>query len=286
MPLAPGTEQLDALRKLRSDRGLLLQYQMQWRSGDAAESMKGMLFSTLTDIGAEVLSMASVDLLTVGQSDKAWNEIWLIEFPGPDEVMRHINSNEFKEVTADMADIEVIVASVPPRAVRRVLKLLNLLLPLLPASRAGRGMPEEELQGGINPTAKQFEAFQAADQANPIHMFNLLKFHERAKYQNGDRGKTGRQAYENGYGKVAMECFLRLGGRIVMFGRYRFTLIGRKGDTAASAWDEIAVVQYPNRPAFTRMLSTPRYIRALEHRHAGLALTRLWSATPLKAYCK
>jgi uncharacterized protein (DUF1330 family) len=122
--------------------------------------------------------------------------------------------------------------------------------------------------------------FRAADQSRPIHMFNLLKFHQRAAYADGDHQLSGRKAYETHYGKVAMSCFLRLGGRIVAVGRYRLTLLGAGGDPAVDSWDEIAVVQYPNRPAFEHMLSNPGYVAALEHRHAGLAETQLWSATP------
>lgn len=281
----PSAAQLNGLMALQAARPLLLQYHFGQHKTSANSAVPQNLESSVKAAGGRMLSAAAVDLLAIGQATEHPAHILLAEFPGPASVYEHISSASMADLLQQAGAVEIIVATAPSRGMRRIISLLNRLLPLLPAPRRGRDMPEEELRGGINPTPQQFADMQKADQTRPIHMFNLLKFHDRARYADGDRGRTGRQAYEKGYGQVAMNCVLRLGGRIVALGRYRLTLVGANGDPAPTAWDEIAVIQYPGRPAFVRMVSSPYYLAALEHRHAGLKSTLVWSSTPAEAYC-
>ena len=55
-----------------------------------------------------------------------------------------------------------------------------------------------EVQNAVIPTAKQMESFLSPHADAPIFMVNLLKFRERAKYEDG-RGSelTGRDAYQS-----------------------------------------------------------------------------------------
>lgn len=282
----PSTAQSAYLQALAPKGPVLLQYHITWGINEDREAHADHLIEAIHELSGRLLSIASVDLLAIGESKESSDEIWLLEFPNIALVRAHIDSPEVQAVFAELDSLTVYLASTPPPRMLRVLKWMNRLLPLLPAYRSADKMPEEELQGGINPTKQQFATFEQADQRCTVHMFNLLKFHDRARYPDGDRGRSGRRAYEDGYGRVAMACFLRLNGRIIMLGRYRMTLIGAGGEVAADAWDEIAVIQYPNRPAFVRMVSTPRYIRALQHRHAGLVRTQVWSTSPGVEYCQ
>lgn len=284
----PSPQQLDSLQALPAGRSLLLQYQWHWpvekNARDSSQALTADCLDALAAAGAHVMSRAKVDLLAIGNTEANWSELWLVEFPDADTVQQQLQHPSFNALLEAAETVEVVVASPPHPKMQKVIRLLNRVMPWLPKPKHGRDMRLAELQGGINPTAVQMQAFQAADQSRPVHMFNLLRFHERAQYPEGDRGRSGQQAYEEGYGKVAVSCFLRLGGKIIAAGRYRMTLIGADGDPALDAWDEIAIVQYPNRPAFLHMLSNPQYIKALEHRHAGLAKTELWSTAPRAEY--
>lgn len=274
MTFRPGDQQLQALRELNPARSLLVQYQLKGDSG-SDDLVQGIRQS-----GGRLLSHARVDLLAVGETEKSWSGMLLAEFPDRALLESHITDKAVTAALGRYEDVTVLIASPPPPKVRKVISLLNRVIPWLPGPRKGGELPESELNGGINPTVAQMQAFRGADQKCPIHMFNLLKFHDRARYEDGDHGKSGQQAYEQGYGKVAVSCFLRLGGAVVALGRYRLTLIGAGDDPAPEAWDEVAIVQYPNRPAFEHMVSNPRYQSALVHRHAGLAMTELWSTAP------
>lgn len=267
--------QWQALQALPAERPVLLQYHWQWTGQTPDE-----IASVLKVPGARLISRATVDLLAIGASSQRWSEIWLLEYTNPAAVQSHVQGKEMQSLIQAATSAEILVASPPPPRARKVIGLLNRVLPWLPAPRRGVDLPVEELRGGINPTPEQMQALSVAEQNRPVHMFNLLRFYDHALYPEGDRGLSGRQAYEIGYGRVAMSCVLRLGGQIVTLGRYRFTLLGAAGDPARNAWNEIAVIQYPHRRAFLHMLSNRGYIRALEHRHAGLAETQVWSASP------
>ena len=54
-----------------------------------------------------------------------------------------------------------------------------------------------EVENAVIPTAAQMEGFLSPDAGEPIFMVNLLKFRERAEYEDG-RGSelSGREAYQ------------------------------------------------------------------------------------------
>ena len=54
-----------------------------------------------------------------------------------------------------------------------------------------------EVENAVIPTAAQMEGFLSPDAEEPIFMVNLLKFRERAEYEDGrDSELTGREAYQ------------------------------------------------------------------------------------------
>jgi len=135
----------------------------------------------------------------------------------------------------------------------------------------------------VDPSAAQIEKVVAdsATITGPIRMINLLKFREEADY--GDTadpavsGKsTGAQAYAR-YGEVAMGQVQSVGGSQFYAGLADMTVIGPESES----WDLVAIVEYPSRAAFLKMVSQPEYQACVYHRAAGLADTRLIMTTPL-----
>ncbi|MGK2740867.1 DUF1330 domain-containing protein [Tepidicaulis sp. LMO-SS28] len=125
----------------------------------------------------------------------------------------------------------------------------------------------------IEPTKEQFTAFSQADQDQPIAMINLLKFREKADYPEGaaEAGGTGAEAYAR-YGAVAQKKIEEVGGRIVWGAPQQMVMIG---DDEKDLYDSVAVVFYPSRAAFLRMIAMPDYQEAAKHRAAGLAFQKL-----------
>jgi uncharacterized protein (DUF1330 family) len=124
----------------------------------------------------------------------------------------------------------------------------------------------------IDPTPAQLEAFSNADRDAPICMLNLLKFRDKAVYDDGRDagGISGMEAY-NLYGAVAARKIGEVGGKILWGAPIDMTVIGDARDD----WDMTVVVYYPSRQAFLTMVEQPDYQAASVHRHAGLARTAI-----------
>ena len=57
------------------------------------------------------------------------------------------------------------------------------------------------------------------------------------------------------------------GGRLVFSGAVSWLMLGQADDM----WDQVAVVEYPNRGALLAMATSPAYAEIAVHRNAGLA---------------
>lgn len=128
------------------------------------------------------------------------------------------------------------------------------------------------------PTSDQLRAFRDHQREGPIQMINLLKFRDRAEYDtqiDEDGDVSGREAYMR-YGAAVGEIVRSLGGRVVWAGTPEVVFIGNEGDQ----WDEVAIVEYPNREAFLKMIGMPEYQAAHVHREAGLAHQKLIQCRP------
>lgn len=102
--------------------------------------------------------------------------------------------------------------------------------------------------------------------AGPIFMVNLLKFKDRAEYEDGrESGLSGREAYAI-YGRAVMEILPRFGGQVVFAGDVTFLALGQ----VEELWDEVAIAMYPERAAMVRMSMSPEWQAAAVHRTAGL----------------
>lgn len=126
----------------------------------------------------------------------------------------------------------------------------------------------------IDPTRERFAEFREMQRGGPVQMLNLLRFREQAAYQDGTVA-TGAEAYRN-YAREAGPVFARLGGRQVWAARPELTLIG----PADEQWDLAFVAEYPSVDAFVAMLRDPDYRKAVHHRQAAVADSRLIRMEP------
>ncbi len=116
------------------------------------------------------------------------------------------------------------------------------------------------------PKPEQIQAFMAAEWDGPVRMLNLLKFKDQAEYPDGDQEPcTGRQAYER-YGAVAGPFVAGVGGKRLFVADTEMVVIGDE----AEDWDEVLIVEYPNKQAFFDMLGNPDYQATTVHRTAAL----------------
>lgn len=125
----------------------------------------------------------------------------------------------------------------------------------------------------IDPERDQFDAFKKLPRDEPIMMLNLLRFREKAAYEDG-RDATGAEAYAT-YGKESGPVFRRVGGEIIWRGNPEVMVIG----PADEHWDMIFVARYPTASAFLEMVTDPDYRVAVKHRQAAVEDSRLIRTT-------
>ncbi len=101
----------------------------------------------------------------------------------------------------------------------------------------------------------------------PIYMINLLKFKEKAEYEDGrETDLTGYQAYQLYAGEV-VKLLAKFGGKGFFAGDVTFLALGQVEDL----WDEVAIAMYPKRADLFRMSSSKAWQEIAVHRTAGLA---------------
>jgi uncharacterized protein (DUF1330 family) len=131
--------------------------------------------------------------------------------------------------------------------------------------------------GHIDPTREKFGAFRALPEEGPVHMLNLIRLRDRAEYADG-REASGAQAYA-AYGRESGEVFRGVGGSIAWTGDFRLMLIGPDSER----WDICFIAEYPSAAAFVAMVKDRQYQKAVIHRQAAVADSRLIRMAPKAA---
>jgi uncharacterized protein (DUF1330 family) len=100
----------------------------------------------------------------------------------------------------------------------------------------------------------------------PIFMVNLLKFKDRAVYDDGRKTDlSGRDAYMI-YGRAVSELLPKFGGRAIFAADVTYLSLGQ----ADELWDEVAIAMYPQRRDMVAMSMSPEWQAIAVHRSAGL----------------
>ena len=123
------------------------------------------------------------------------------------------------------------------------------------------------VDNAVLPKGEQLQALLGLGGDKPISMVNLLKFRDRAEYDEpGEPEMTGRQAYDR-YARVMGPLVLAKGGRLRFSSRVDVLVIGEVGEL----WDAVAIMEYPSRAAFVAIATSPEVQEIGRHRKAGLA---------------
>ena len=111
------------------------------------------------------------------------------------------------------------------------------------------------------------EFFADIDDQSPVCMVNMMKYKNRAEYADGrETNLSGREAYSL-YGKEVVKMLASLGATSIFSGRVAGLMVGE----VEELWDDIVVIQYPNKAAMLKMFTSPEYQAIHVHRDAGLA---------------
>jgi uncharacterized protein (DUF1330 family) len=113
------------------------------------------------------------------------------------------------------------------------------------------------------PNPEQIAALLGSQEPGPVVMVNLLKFKDRADAP--DVGSSGKEAYAK-YADAMVALVQDHGGRLIWSGRVTGMVIG----TSDVPFDMVALVEYPSRQAFVKLVQNARVQEIGVHRAAGL----------------
>lgn len=124
-----------------------------------------------------------------------------------------------------------------------------------------------KVENSVIPTQEQMAGFLAPGPEGPINMVNLLKYRDKARYEDGrDTELSGLEAYAI-YSRGVMKTLSKVGGKLVFSGEVSRLMLGE----VEELWDSVAIAQYPSRAAMLEMMQLPEYQEIAVHRAAGLA---------------
>jgi uncharacterized protein (DUF1330 family) len=123
-----------------------------------------------------------------------------------------------------------------------------------------------KVENKVTPNEEQINGFLENPEIGPISMVNLLKYKEKAIYDDGrDTNLSGEEAYGL-YAAEVINLVEKYGGEFLFAGKVNRLMLGEVDEM----WDSIAIAKYPNRKAMFEMTMDPEYQKIHVHRDAGL----------------
>ena len=123
-----------------------------------------------------------------------------------------------------------------------------------------------KVKNKVTPNEEQINGFLENPEIGPISMVNLLKFKDKAVYEDGrDTSLTGEEAYRL-YAAEVINLVQKYGGEFLFAGKVNRLMLGE----VEEMWDSIAIAKYPSRKAMLDMTMDPEYQKIHVHRDAGL----------------
>lgn len=123
-----------------------------------------------------------------------------------------------------------------------------------------------KVENAVYPSIVGIQALGRDTSPTKIAMLNLLKFRQKALYKDGRADDiSGREAYQR-YAGAMTKIVEREGGRILFAGRIAGLVIGE----VEGMWDVAAIMEYPSRAVFQRIVTLPEVAEISVHREAGL----------------
>ena len=123
-----------------------------------------------------------------------------------------------------------------------------------------------KVENKVVPNEEQINGFLENPEIGPISMVNLLKYKEKAIYDDGrDTDLSGEEAYGL-YAAEVINLVEKYGGEFLFAGEVNRLMLGE----VEEMWDSIAIAKYPNRKAMFEMTMDPEYQKIHVHRDAGL----------------
>ncbi len=122
-----------------------------------------------------------------------------------------------------------------------------------------------KVENHVTPKPPQVQEFIATE--GPVCMVNLLKFRDKAVYEDGRETDLGGEEAYGLYASEMKKLVEASGGRFVFGAGVVGLLLGE----VEELWDTVGIVEYSSARALIQISSSPEFQAIEVHRHAGLA---------------
>ena len=118
----------------------------------------------------------------------------------------------------------------------------------------------------LMPTGNQEELLNEPGPDGPVFMINLVKFKDKAVYEDGrDTNLSGKEAYRL-YGQEVLKMLPKYNAEVIFGTHITELMIG----SVEELWDEMSVVKYASRQDLNNMTTSPEWNDINIHRMAGI----------------
>ena len=267
MAIEPTSIQRDKMLAQGKTKLTLVQFLVRKDPSRIEDYLAQTQSATLTEGGSRDHQLKIDQLLTGGEIP--YHYLTVDSYPSSQALLQaHENTREVRQDSIN----EIYAMIVRPNpAIRRIASglgfLSQFLTNLLSTSEIKELNYTEDLSDRLDPETDPdpgaVREFAAGDMDPPFFMMNLNQFTPRDK-----RRGSGKDAY-NRYSARIMPYLVSVGGYPDIYGKILSTYIGDQKSQLSNSWHEFALVYYPSRTNFLRLMTnTPR--SAAEIRRAGL----------------
>jgi len=267
MAIEPTSIQRDKMLAQGKTKLTLVQFLVRKDPSRIEDYLAQTQSATLTEGGSRDHQLKIDQLLTGGEIP--YHYLTVDSYPSSQALLlAHENTREVRQDSIN----EIYAMIVRPNpAIRRIASglgfLSQFLTNLLSTSEIKELNYTEDLSDRLDPETDPdpgaVREFAAGDMDPPFFMMNLNQFTPRDK-----RRGSGKDAY-NRYSARIMPYLVSVGGYPDIYGKILSTYIGDQKSQLSNSWHEFALVYYPSRTNFLRLMTnTPR--SAAEIRRAGL----------------
>lgn len=267
MALEPTSIQRDRMLAYGKTKLILVQFLVMKDLKAAQEYLKITNLAVLKEDGTRDHQLWIDQLLTDGEMP--YQYLTVDSFSSSQGLLlAHENSREIRQES--LSDIYALIVQ-PNTAEKKVTKGLGFLSSILTrwlGTAEIRGIEQlkdisDKLDPETDPTPEKVMGFNSEKLTEPFFMMNLNQFSHSPR-----RGEGGRSAY-NQYSARIMPRLISVGGYPDIFGKILSTYIGDQKSALSNNWHDFALVYYPSRGSFLRLMTNTPHGTA-EIRREGL----------------
>ncbi|UCG23760.1 MAG: hypothetical protein JSW55_16730 [Chloroflexota bacterium] len=219
-----------------------------------------------------------IDQILAGGS-MAYDAVLVDTFPSGESALQAFDANR-DERAAAVVEAYILVVKPAGDGLFKAARYLGVLSPIVSrilGTTSERPLPEDgKWNPNTGPVPETIASFKKDDQTTPFFMMNLNKYYTSALYTDGEN-ISGERAYAR-YANRIMPYLISVGGYPALMGQVAVVFAGDETSPLHDEWSEFAMVYYPSRQVFLRMM-TNSPTKGVHHREAGLERAVLMPST-------